>query len=125
MKLSRNFLKQRAKALRNNMTDAENRLWYEIRRDRFGFRFYRQKILSRYIVDFYCPKARLVIEVDGGQHFEESGADSDRTRDSYLISRGLTVLRFANNEVLNEINQVLEKIWLEIEKQKVVLTLEP
>ncbi len=104
-------LKQPSRQLRNNMTDAETRLWAKLRlRQINGFWFYRQKPIGEYIVDFFCPKAKLVVEVDGGQHFSADGAEYDRIRDEYLESLGLKVMRFTNSEVLKNIEGVVEKI---------------
>lgn len=104
-------LKERSDRLRNNMTDAERRLWSKIRmRQLKGCHFYRQKPIGDYIVDFYCPKAKLVIEVDGGQHLSEEGAESDRFRDEYLRSLDLKVLRFTNAQVMKNVDEVVESI---------------
>jgi very-short-patch-repair endonuclease len=93
------------------MTDAERRLWSAIRMKQIeGVRFYRQKPVGDYIVDFYCPKAKLVIEVDGGQHFSGEQLENDKNRDAYLLSLGLKVLRFNNNEVLKNLEGVVEVI---------------
>jgi very-short-patch-repair endonuclease len=73
--------------------------------------FYRQKIIGQYIVDFYCPKADLVIELDGGQHYEENGRKKDRLRDDSLTRMGIKVLRFSDREVFENIGAVMEKIW--------------
>jgi very-short-patch-repair endonuclease len=98
--------------LRKNMTDAENILWFKLRRKQLkGHQFYRQKIIGKYIVDFYCPKANLVIELDGGQHFSESGQAKDRTRDDFLTKMGIKVLRFSDREIFENISGVLEGIW--------------
>jgi very-short-patch-repair endonuclease len=75
-----------------------------------GVRFYRQRPLLDYIVDFYCPQVRLVIEIDGGQHFNEEGIRADRIRDARLITAGLKVLRFDNRQVLAETDAVMEAI---------------
>jgi very-short-patch-repair endonuclease len=107
----------RARKLRRQMTDAETTLWYEIRKDRFGVRFYRQRIFGKYIVDFYSPKARLVIELDGGQHFENEYQKRDKIRDDYLNSLGLMVLRFDNRQVLKEMGLVLEEINRVVEER--------
>jgi very-short-patch-repair endonuclease len=85
------------------MTDAEQKLWYRLRRDQLGVRFYRQRTVGSYIVDFYAPRAKLVIEVDGGQHFEDSHLTKDRLRDD--------VLRFNNREVLLETDAVMDEIY--------------
>lgn len=97
-----------AKQLRSNMTDAEKLLWFHLRGHRFqGVKFKRQQPLGNYIVDFVSFEMKIVVEVDGGQHFE-SGADSQR--DAWLQGQGFHVLRFWNNEVLGESESVLEKI---------------
>lgn len=93
-------LRSQSQKLRSSMTDAEHALWAKLRRKQLlGLQFYRQKILGNYIVDFYCAAAQLVIEVDGGQHFQIDGASMDAARDRYLKSLGLEVLRFSNLEV--------------------------
>ena len=98
-----------AKALRGNQTDAEQRLWYHLRAHRFmGLKFKRQKPIGRYIVDFVCMEHRLIIELDGGQHAEQ--ATYDRQRDAWLHGEGYRVLRFWNNDVLQELEGVLERI---------------
>ena len=89
-------LKEAARELRDNMTDAERLLWARLRLKHLGYMFCRQKPIGDYIVDFYCHKARLVVEVDGGQHFTEETASNDRVRDEYMRSLGLTVLRLSN-----------------------------
>jgi very-short-patch-repair endonuclease len=77
-------LKALSQHLRKNMTDAENMLWLKLRRKQLkGHQFYRQKIIGKYIVDFYCPKANLVIELDGGQHYSEAGKAKDKGRCAY------------------------------------------
>ncbi len=94
------------------MTDAERLLWSRIRRKQLkGYQFYRQKIIGNYIVDFYCPKTRLIIELDGGQHYSEEGRKRDKKRDAYLKNIGLKVLRFSDREVFENLNGVLEKIY--------------
>jgi very-short-patch-repair endonuclease len=105
-------LKQFARELRNNMTDAERRLWGMLRRKQLkGRQFYRQKIMGNYIVDFYCPASKLIVEIDGGQHFTEEGIRKDRMRDAYLNRLGFTVLRFTDKEVFEKSDGVLEKIY--------------
>jgi Uncharacterized protein conserved in bacteria len=105
-------LKAAARELRTNMTEAERHLWAKIRRKQLqGYQFYRQKNIGSYIVDFYCPATKLVIEIDGGQHYTEAGKGKDRVRDSYLTALGLTVLRFSDTEVLKNTNSVLERIY--------------
>ena len=100
-----------AKTLRTNQTEAEQRLWYHLRAHRFmDLKFKRQKPMGRYIVDFLCVERRLIIELDGGQHSEQ--VEYDRHRDTWLRSQGYTVLRFWNNEVMQQLESVLEQIRL-------------
>ncbi|KMK50952.1 hypothetical protein RO21_08995 [[Actinobacillus] muris] len=108
-------LKANSQKLRTTPTEAEKRLWYRIRNDQLGVRFYRQKPLLTYIVDFYCPKASLVIELDGGQHYEPQHQANDKMRDAELASLGLTVMRFDNYRVMREIDRVVEEIWLHLQ----------
>ncbi|MBI4801783.1 MAG: DUF559 domain-containing protein [Elusimicrobia bacterium] len=78
-------LKVCARQLRINMTDAEKLLWLKLRNKQLKTcQFYRQKVIGNYIMDFYCPKANLVVELDGGQHYTEEGKTNDKTRDDYL-----------------------------------------
>jgi len=108
-------LKQFSRILRKNMTDAERLLWSRIRRKQLkGLQFYRQKTIGNYIVDFYCPELKLVIEVDGGQHYSAKGKDKDCIRDDYMKKSGIIVLRFSDRDVLKRIDAVIEKIWREL-----------
>ncbi len=98
-----------AKTLRSHQTKAEQRLWVRLRAHRFlGLKFKRQKPMGRYIVDFVCLEHRLIIELDGGQHTEQ--AAYDQHRDAWLRSQGYTVLRFWNNDVMQQLESVLEQI---------------
>ena len=93
------------------MTEAEQRLWYLLRRRQFGGqKFRRQQMLGRYIVDFVCLQARLIIEVDGGHHDEHAIAEATRT--AWLESQGFRVIRFWNTQVLFEAEAVCEEICL-------------
>ena len=104
-------LKRYSAELRKNMTDAERRLWSRIRmRQINGCQFFRQRIIGDYIVDFFCPRAKLVIEVDGSQHDSDEIAAADRKRDQVLENRGLKVIRFNDADVLANIEGVVEKI---------------
>jgi len=104
-------LKPFARELRKNMTDAERRVWGRIRRKQLNSRqFYRQKNIGNYIVDFYCPAAKLIVEIDGGQHYSEDGLRKDKDRDNRLTSLGLRILRFSDREVFENIEGVLETI---------------
>ncbi|MEK7811192.1 MAG: DUF559 domain-containing protein [Pseudomonadota bacterium] len=110
-----NKLKQFSQTLRSSMTDAEQKLWWRIRNKQLGgVQFYRQKPLLSFIVDFYCPKAKLVIELDGGQHFESEHRQKDIERDAQLENIGLKVLRFDDRQVLIELEAVLAVIYQEI-----------
>jgi len=94
------------------MTDVERLLWSKIRCKQLkGYQFYRQKPIGDYIVDFYSPKAKLVIEVDGGQHYNIDGKQKDEVRDRYMKQMGLKVFRFSDAEILNNIDGVIEIIW--------------
>lgn len=99
------------------MTVAETFLWSKIRMKQVkGHWFYRQKPVGDYIADFYCPKAKLVVEVDGGQHFSEENLEYDRVRNEYMEGMGLRVLRFTNTEVMTNIKGILEVIGRNIGK---------
>jgi very-short-patch-repair endonuclease len=105
-------LKGSARQLRQNLTDSERALWWRLRGKQLGgVQFYRQKAIGDYIVDFYAPKAKLVIEIDGSQHFEAQQAEKDKKRDEYLGSLGLMVLRFDSRQALKETEGVLEVIY--------------
>ena len=98
-----------ARDLRNNMTKEESKLWYQFLR-RYPVRFLRQKIIGHYIVDFYCAKARLVIEVDGSQHYEDQGRIYDHERTVYIASFGFVVLRIPNNAIRFNFQSVCAQI---------------
>ncbi len=105
-------LKDRSRQLRTEMTDAEKLFWAKVRRKQLnGYQFYRQKTLGNYIVDFYCPKANLVVEIDGSQHYEKTAIEYDSIRDDYLRAQGLKVLRFSNLEVLQNTTAVMERVY--------------
>jgi very-short-patch-repair endonuclease len=104
-------LKKLSRELRKNTTDAERCLWSRIRGKQLkGRQFYRQKPIGNYIVDFYCPSAKLIIELDGGQHFSEKGKEKDKKRDSYLKNLGFKVTRYSDIDVLKNIEGVLKDI---------------
>jgi very-short-patch-repair endonuclease len=101
--------RQHARSLRSQQTDAEARLWYHLRAHRFlGLKFKRQQPIGPYIVDFICMQKSLVIELDGGQHAQAHAYDAQRS--AYLEAQGFRVLRFWNNEVLNDTESVLDEI---------------
>ena len=104
----RSDLKPLARELRKSMTDAERALWSKVRRKQLNGRiFYRQKAIGSYIADFYCPSVKLVVELDGGQHYTAEGRAKDEIRDKVLVDLGLSVLRFSDVDVLNNMDGVL------------------
>jgi very-short-patch-repair endonuclease len=104
-------LKKRSQTLRKNSTDAEVLLWSFLKNKNLDDeKWYRQKPIGNYIVDFYCPKRKLVVEADGSQHFEEKGMEYDAERSIFLSSLGLKILRFDNYEILTNVDGVLERI---------------
>jgi very-short-patch-repair endonuclease len=105
-------LKKFSRELRSNQTEAETFLWLKLRKRQLkNYRFYRQRIICNYIVDFYCPDAKLVIEIDGGQHYSEPGMVKDAERDRHLADLGITVVRFSAREVFENTQGVLESIY--------------
>lgn len=102
------------------MTTAEKKVWYKILRNKnfFGLRFERQKPIGKYIVDFYCPKLKLVIEIDGDTHYSEQALAYDAQRTDYLCSLGITVIRYTNNEVLEDIDSIYEDLDSQVNKLK-------
>ena len=98
-----------AKQLRKEMTKEERHLWYDFLRTHSA-RFSRQKVLGKYIADFYSAEAKLVIELDGSQHYEEINAEKDAERTAFLEGYGLTVIRIPNNEVNRNFRGVCEYI---------------
>ena len=88
-----------AKELRKNMTKEERHLWYDFLR-MYPIKFTRQKVLGKYIADFYCAKANIVIELDGSQHYEDEGLLNDEKRTQYLNELGINVIRISNLDVL-------------------------
>ena len=111
-------LKHRARQLRKDMTDSELLLWSRLRgKQILGVQFYRQKLIGNYIVDFFAPKTKLAVEVDGSQHGEEDHSKKDTYRDAYLATLGIRVLRFNSREVLKNPDGVLEVIFQSIEEK--------
>lgn len=94
------------------MNKSEIILWSKIKNDRLGYRFRRQYGIGNYIVDFYCPKLKLVIEVDGVTHLDELVCDNDVVRQKYLESLGLKVIRFTSAEILLNIQEVLKTLFI-------------
>ncbi len=108
-------LTSNAKVLRKNMTKEEKHLWYDFLRS-YEVRFLRQKVIDNYIADFYCSRARLVIELDGSQHYEEKGIRKDAIRTERIESRNLTVIRIPNNEIHNNFFGVCEYIDMKVKE---------
>ena len=104
-----------ARALRKEMTKEERHLWYDFLRHH-PLKFYRQKPIGNYIADFYCLSARLVIELDGGQHYEPPGQEKDRIRTEDLEKLGLHVLRFSNLDVMKNFEGVCQAIQIELSR---------
>ena len=100
-----------ARTLRKNMTKEERHLWYDFLKD-YPVRFLKQKVIDNYIVDFYCHSARLIIELDGSQHYQADGCLKDKIRTEKLEQRNLTVLRIPNNEINYNFCNVCEYIDL-------------
>lgn len=106
--MDKSTLRQRAKNLRKNSTDTEKHLWFYLRANRLGYKFKRQVPIGTYIIDFACLEKRLLIELDGGQHLDNQTYDMERT--VWLNAHGFKVLRFWNNEVLQQTTSVIELI---------------
>ncbi len=100
----------RARAFRSNMTDAEKKLWSRLRAKQLGVHFRRQVPQGKYYCDFACISAKLVIEADGSQHYTKKGKAHDAMRDDFLHSRGFTVLRFSDRDILRNIDGVVGMI---------------
>ena len=104
-----------ARMLRKNMTKEEKHLWYDFLRT-YPVRFLRQKVLGKYIVDFYCAEAKLVVELDGSGHYTESGKQYDKERTVFLEEYGLTVIRISNLEIHNNFRGVCDYIHHTVEQ---------
>ena len=104
-----------AKTLRKNMTKEERHLWYDFLRS-YPVRFLRQKVIDDYVVDFYCHEAKLIIELDGSQHYEGNGLLKDKIRTEKIESRNLTIIRIPNNEITKNFKGVCEYIDLYVKE---------
>ncbi|GJQ35475.1 MAG: endonuclease [Anaerolineaceae bacterium] len=107
---------EKARKLRKELTPAERKLWAHIRNDQLGVNFRRQHAIGNFIPDFVCIKKKLIVELDGGQHAEQAEYDADRTR--FLESQGYKVIRFWNNDVMNDINGVIRNIQFALEENQ-------
>jgi len=117
-KLSNSSLTANARSLRKNMTKEERHLWYDFLRN-LPVSVHRQKVIGRYIVDFYIAEKKLVIELDGSQHYEKSAICKDAQRDAYLRELGISVTRYSNADVNQRFREVCEDICcrLQLEAQ--------
>ena len=105
-------LKEKARELRKDMTEQERHLWYCFLKD-YPIKIYRQRVIGNYIVDFYCSKAKVVIEIDGSQHYTDEGIDYDDYRTEMIEEFGIKVIRFSNYDV----NTNFEGVCLEIDRE--------
>ena len=105
-----------ARRLRREMTPHERKLWYLFLR-KYPVKIYKQRIIDRFIVDFYCASAKLVIEVDGSQHYEAQGVAYDAERSAFLSALGLGVLRFSNRDIDRDFRGVCEQIDITIQNR--------
>ena len=113
-----NRMLDRAKELRRNMTPQERKLWYLFLRD-YPVKIYKQRIIDSFIVDFYCARAKLVIELDGSQHYTNQGVAYDRERSAMIAKYDLKVLRFTNEEIEHHFNEACELIHQTIQKRMI------
>ena len=95
--------------MRSEMTKEETRLWFDFLRN-YEFKFRRQKVIGNFIADFYCAKAKLIVEVDGKQHLTHNNAEYDSLRSDYLKSMGIKIIRFSNDEINSNFNVVCNRI---------------
>ena len=108
-------LKERRKALRKNQTPAERKLWNSLRNKQiYDFKFYRQFSIDYYIADFYCPESKLVIEIDGSQHNRKYEKDYDQVRTELMENLNIRVIRFSNDKVMNNFQEVIDQIKIEL-----------
>ena len=107
------FRKTFARELRRTSTDAERKLWFNLRNRRFTlYKFRRQQPIGPFIADFYCSTSKLIVELDGGQHTMPVNLLYDERRSRWLEGRGYRVIRFPNTDVLKDVENVLDGIWL-------------
>lgn len=118
-KTCNNKLTENSQKLRKNMTKEERHLWYDFLKE-LPVNFNRQKVIGNYIVDFYCAKAKIVIELDGSQHYFDEGREKDLKRDRFLSSLGLTVLRYSNDDVNNSFEIVCQDIFNNLVLKKAI-----
>lgn len=102
-------MRQRAQTLRKNATAEEKKLWYQYLRN-YPVQWNRQKVIGNYIVDFYCDKAKLIIEIDGSQHYEKKSMEYDQKRTEYLESLNICVIRFTNTDISKRFRYVCDAV---------------
>jgi very-short-patch-repair endonuclease len=111
--------KTRRRELRTNMPRAEVILWGYLKGKQMGHRFLRQYGVGQYSLDFYCPEARLAIELDGDSHFVEGAQEKDRLRDQFVLDFGIKTIRFPNDRIYDDLFNVLQEIASELKKTKI------
>ena len=111
-----NSLLENARRLRRDMTPHERKLWYLFLR-KYPVKIYKQRIIGRFVVDFYCASAKLVIEIDGSQHYDPQGMTYDAERSEFLSALGLEVLRFSNRDIDKDFDGVCERIDIVIQSR--------
>lgn len=118
LRACRNTEAARARYFRKNATDCERILWRKLRNRNFeNYKFRRQHPIDAYTLDFYCPALKLAIELDGSGHTYRVHRERDRVREEFLTKRGITVIRFWNHQVREELESVVETIWLALEER--------
>jgi very-short-patch-repair endonuclease len=114
--------KDKRRILRNNMPKAELVLWTKLKSKALdGYKFRRQYSVGKYVVDFYCPKLKLAVEVDGDSHFSEGAERGDKERQNFIESFGISFLRFTNNDIYENLDAVLERIETSVQKRSIVI----
>ena len=109
------ILESRRRDLRVKQTEAEKILWQKLRNRQInGFKFFRQCSIGKYIADFYCSELRLVIELDGSQHYEENSLEYDNIREEFMKSLDIKTIRFNNLDVFKNLDEVMERVYFEV-----------
>jgi len=118
------ILKERRKELRNNATEAEKTLWQYLKHGKLRrLKFIRQYSVGPYILDFYCPKTRIAVELDGSRHREKETVLYDKDREDYLDGLNIKTIRFWNREIINNVKEVLDKIYKETNTPRPLLSI--
>jgi very-short-patch-repair endonuclease len=110
--------KLEARRMRKNPTMPEYTLWQALKRKQFGVKFRRQSMILGYIADFYCPSAKLVVEVDGPDHNRKRAIEHDRIRSESMASKGIKTIRFTNGDVMCDLDRVVKAIQAQIEERR-------